>query len=49
MREGCYEVRLEQGETVWASTQEQADLREQLDSWQGGLGPMDEGKDQDSW
>ena len=49
VREGCYEVRLEQGETVWASAQEQIDLRGQLEHWQGGLGPTDEDPDQDTW
>lgn len=42
VREGCYEVRLEQGETLWASTAEQNELIERLEAWQGGLGMGDE-------
>lgn len=41
-REGYYEVRLEQGESVWASDVEHGDLLKQLDAWQGGIGPMDD-------
>jgi hypothetical protein len=38
-REGFYEVRLEQGESVWANADELETLHTQLESWQGGLGP----------
>lgn len=38
LREGCYEVRLEHDETVWASAGEQKELIERLESWQGGMG-----------
>ena len=38
-REGQYEVRLEQGEVVWAKRQERDELLEALENWQGGLGP----------
>lgn len=41
LREGFYEIRLEQGESVWANGNERDTLIEQLDSWQGGLGPAD--------
>lgn len=41
-REGRYEVRLEQGETVWGTDEERAKLVERLESWQGGLGPTDD-------
>jgi len=41
-REGCYEIRLEQGESVWASHDERDKMQHQLETWQGGLGPTDE-------
>ena len=41
-REGCYEIRLEQGESVWASTEERDTMQQHLEEWQGGLGPVDE-------
>lgn len=41
-REGDYEVRLEQDESVWASTSERDDLLAMLEAWQGGLGPSDD-------
>ncbi len=37
-REGCYEIRLEQGESVWAKSNERDKMEEQLEHWQGGLG-----------
>lgn len=37
-REGQYEVRLDQGEVVWANLAERDHLLEALESWQGGLG-----------
>lgn len=46
MREGFYEVRLEQGESVWANDEERDDMRSQLERWQGGLGTI-EGEDDD--
>ena len=42
LREGFYEVRLEQGESIWASAEEQATLIEKIDQWQGGMGPTEE-------
>lgn len=39
MREGAYEIRLEQGESVWANCLERDRVLEQLEEWQGGLGP----------
>lgn len=47
MREGCYEVRLEQGESIWANGEENDKLMAQLESWQGGLGPTDSEDDED--
>lgn len=41
LREGSYEVRLEQGESVWANDSERDKMQEQLELWQGGLGPTD--------
>lgn len=46
-REGFYEVRLEQGEAVWASQKERDQLLEALEEWAGGAGPEDE--DEESW
>jgi hypothetical protein len=46
MREGFYEVRLEQGESVWATQPERDTLVERLESWQGGIEPMD---DEEKW
>lgn len=49
MREGCYEVRLEQGESVWASADERDNMQNQLERWQGGLGPSDEEEGEETW
>ena len=37
MREGYYEVRLEQGDSVWANAQERDRVIEMIDQWQGGM------------
>ena len=39
--EGRYEVRLEQGESLWASGEERDIAVAALESWQGGLGSHD--------
>ena len=36
-REGQYEVRLEQGEAVWASLPERDGLLASLETWQGSI------------
>jgi len=41
-REGCYEIRLEQGESVWAKADEHDKMQKQLELWQGGLGAPDD-------
>ena len=41
-REGYYEVRLEQGEAVWANQVERDQLLEALEEWAGGVGPPEE-------
>ncbi|HEX7376286.1 MAG TPA: hypothetical protein VF278_04205 [Pirellulales bacterium] len=41
-REGYYEVRLEQGEVVWANHKERDGLLEALEEWAGGVGPEEE-------
>ena len=46
-REGFYEIRLEQGESVWASTEERDTMQQHLEQWQGGLGPVDESDEAD--
>jgi hypothetical protein len=38
-REGMYEIRLEQGESVWGSRIERDEMISALEIWQGGLGP----------
>lgn len=45
IREGQYEVRLEQGEAVWATANERDGLIAALESWAGGEGspPPQEG------
>jgi len=40
-REGYYEIRLEQGESVWGSPEDRDKMVGQLELWQGGLGPTD--------
>lgn len=40
-REGQYEVRLEQGEVVWATHEERDSLLEALEAWANG-GPADD-------
>jgi len=46
IREGYYEIRLEQGESVWANSDELDRMRQQLEQWQGGLGPTDVADDE---
>ena len=43
--EGDYEVRLEQGEVVWANRKERDELLEALEQWAGGM----EGSDRAEW
>ncbi len=38
-REGMYEIRLEQGESVWGSRIERDEMITALETWQGGSGP----------
>lgn len=47
IREGFYEIRLEQGESVWANTEQRDEMQRRLEEWQGGLGPVDEADDGD--
>jgi len=42
IREGYYEVRLEQGESVWASGDERDGVIEAIEAWQGGMGSGDD-------
>ena len=41
-REGFYEIRLEQGDAVWAKREERDAMLTALDAWQGGLEASDE-------
>ena len=45
IREGYYEIRLEQGESVWANQDERDDMIQMLESWQGGEGLSSEEED----
>ena len=36
-REGQYEVRLEQGESVWATQSQRDEVLDALEDWQGGV------------
>ncbi|MHB1033485.1 MAG: hypothetical protein ACYC0Y_02465 [Pirellulales bacterium] len=40
-REGEYEIRLEQGEVVWANREERDAMLTALEAWQGGLDSPD--------
>lgn len=46
VREGYYEVRLEQGESVWANLEERDKVIDQLETWQGGMAPPE---DDETW
>lgn len=48
IREGLHEVRLEQGESVWANAEERKLMLQKLEQWQGGLGPTDS-SEEDIW
>jgi hypothetical protein len=48
-REGYYEIRLEQGESVWASQEERDLMLQSLEVWQAGLGPSEADDDEDTW
>ena len=41
-REGFYEIRLEQGDAVWAKREERDAMLVALETWQGGLEASDE-------
>ncbi len=41
-REGQYEIRLEQGESVWATKIERDAMLDSLDQWQGGPDPEED-------
>ena len=49
VREGFYEIRLEQGESVWAKAEERDKILKQLEEWQGGLGPEEPPGDEQTW
>lgn len=40
MHQGKYEVRLEQGESVWANAPERDETLAALERWQGGMDTM---------
>lgn len=45
-QEGNYEIRLEQGESVWANQRDRDAMLAALESWQGGFAPP-EGEEED--
>jgi hypothetical protein len=45
--EGDYEIRLEQGECVWANQQDRDRLLQAIEDWQGGLGTCEDGEEDD--
>jgi hypothetical protein len=45
-QEGNYEIRLEQGESVWASREERDTVLSALEHWQGGIADEDEDWDE---
>jgi hypothetical protein len=47
-REGFYEVRLEQDESVWGTREDRDAMLAALDEWQGGVGPWED-DEQESW
>ncbi len=44
-REGQYEIRLEQGDSVWANLRERDDLLQAIENWQGGVMEDDDEED----
>ncbi|HMO84137.1 MAG TPA: hypothetical protein PKC18_04365, partial [Lacipirellulaceae bacterium] len=44
-REGFYEIRLEQGESVWARADERDKMLRQLEDWQGEMPDEPEGNE----
>jgi hypothetical protein len=47
LREGFYEIRLEQDESVWAKPEERDKMLAQIEAWQGDPG-LEEG-DEEPW
>ena len=47
VREGYYEIRLEQGESVWANQRERDDALHKLETWQGDEGIPED--DEEEW
>src|SRR3954468_24494584 len=45
VREGSYEIRLEQGESVWASVVERDEMLQRLESWHGDMDVPDDGEE----
>ena len=41
-REGQYEIRLEQGESVWANVSERDAILDAIENWQGSIGPEED-------
>lgn len=40
--EGCYEIRLEQSESVWGSREDRDKMLAVLEQWQGGIPPEED-------
>jgi hypothetical protein len=49
LREGFYEVRLEQEESVWANADERDRMLAQIEQWQGDIEPEEPPEEDPSW
>ncbi|MEN0111727.1 MAG: hypothetical protein AAF805_13495 [Planctomycetota bacterium] len=49
VREGYYEVRLEQDESLWANRGERDQVVRRLEEWQGGLGATGGESSSEDW
>src|SRR5205085_11972436 len=45
VREGSYEIRLEQGESVWARIIDRDEMLQRLESWHGDMDVPDDGEE----
>lgn len=49
LREGFYEIRLEQEESVWANAEERDRMLKQIEHWQSGLDPEEPPGGEPTW
>lgn len=48
-QEGNYEIRLEQGESVWANQRDRDAMLAALETWQGGFAPGEGEGEEEDW